>query len=78
MDRQGAGTTLAETAGRLGGLRLSPSGTRVVAFKTGDGSRARDIWLYDLPSATPTRLTSTGDAEWPLWSSDGTSIRFRR
>ena len=71
-------TTLAEITGNLVGLRLSPSGTRVVAFKTGDGSRASDIWTYDLPSGTATRLTATGDAGWPLLSPDGTSVIFRR
>ncbi len=50
----------------------------MVAFKTGDGSRARDIWLYDLPSGTPTRLTSTGDAGFPLFSLDGKSVTFVR
>ncbi len=78
VNRQGAATTLAEITGGLVGLRISPSGTRIVAFRSGDGSRASDIWLYDLPSGTPTRLTSMGDAGYPLWSPDGTSVLFRR
>jgi hypothetical protein len=76
VDRKGAETKLAEIQGALSGLRLSPSGARVVASKTGDGSRASDIWLFDLPSGTPTRLTSTGDADWPLFSLDGKSVMF--
>jgi hypothetical protein len=78
VDRKGAETALAEIKANLGGLRLSPSGTRVVAYKTGDGSRAIDVWTYDLPSGTPTRLTSTGDASWLLLSPDGPSVMFRR
>jgi Tol biopolymer transport system component len=76
VDRKGAETKLAEIQGTLFGLRLSPSGARVVAFKTGDGSLASDIWLFDLPSGTPTRLTSTGEAYWPLFSLDGKSVMF--
>jgi eukaryotic-like serine/threonine-protein kinase len=77
VDRKGAETKLAaEISGALGGLRLSSSGSRVVAFKTQDGSRASDIWMYDLPFGTPTRLTSTGDASWPLFSLDGKSITY--
>ena len=68
VDRKGAETKLAEITGSLVGARLDSAGARVVAFKTGDGSRSSDIWLYDLPSGTPTRLTSTGDANWPLFS----------
>jgi len=78
VDRTGAETTQAEIQGSLFALRLSPAGTRVAAMKTGDGSRASDIWLYDLTSGTPTRFTSTGDAGWPLFSPDGTSVMFRR
>ena len=79
VDRTGAATMLAEMPGVLLGLRLSPAGTRIAAFKTGgDGSRADDIWLYDLPSGTPTRFTSTGDASYPLFSPDGASVMFRK
>ena len=76
VDRKGAETTLAEIKGYLGRLRLSPSGTRVVAFQTGDGSRASDLWMYEIPSGTPTRLTATGEARWPLFSADGKSVTF--
>ena len=46
--------------------------------KPGTAAAASDIWLYDLPSGTPTRLTSTGDAGWPLFSLDGKSVTFVR
>jgi hypothetical protein len=76
VDRKGTETTLAEVRGGLIGLRLSASGSRAVAFRTGDGSRATDLWMYEMPSGTPTRLTATGGAEWPLFSPDGKSITF--
>jgi len=76
VDRKGVDTRLAEVKGYLAGLRLSSSGSRVVAFKGGDGSLASDIWMYDLPSGTPTRLTSTGEETWPLFSLDSKSVAF--
>jgi serine/threonine-protein kinase len=57
-------------------MRISPSGARLAGFKTLDGSRASDVWMYELPSGTPTRLTSTGDSAWPLFSVDGKSVWF--
>jgi Tol biopolymer transport system component len=76
VDPKGAETKLAEIKGRFLAPRLSPSGSRVVGFRYGDGSKASDIWMYEIPSGSATRLTSTGDAAWPLFSPDGTGITF--
>jgi serine/threonine-protein kinase len=76
VDPKGAETKLAEIKGRFLAPRLSPSGSRLVGFRYGDGSKASDIWMYEIPSGSPTRITSTGDAAWPLFSPDGTGITF--
>jgi serine/threonine-protein kinase len=76
VDRQGKETALAAIRGRLFGVRVSPDGTRAVGFKAGDGSQAADLWLYELPGGISTRLTSTGNAAWPLFSADGKSILY--
>ena len=76
VDRQGKETALAAVKGSLFGLRVSPDGTRAVGFKAGDGSQEADLWLYELPGGVPTRLTSTGNAAWPLFSPDGKSILY--
>ena len=76
VDPKGAETKLAEIKGRFLAPRLAPSGSRVVGFRYGDGSKASDIWMYEIPSGSPTRLTSTGDVAWPLFSPDGTGITF--
>ena len=76
VDRKGIETKLAEIKGSQYGLRLSSDGSRVVANKTNDGSRASDIWIYEVPSGASTRLTSTGSAYWPLFSPNGKSIVF--
>jgi eukaryotic-like serine/threonine-protein kinase len=77
VDRKGAETKVAEVKGALVGLRVSPDGSRVVGITIPDGSgTAGDIWMYQIPSGIPTRLTSTGEAGWPLFSPDGKSILF--
>ncbi|MEO8096057.1 MAG: protein kinase [Acidobacteriota bacterium] len=77
VDRKGAETKLAEIKGYLVGLRVPSDGSRMLAFKTQDGSLSVNLWMYELPSGTPTRLTSTGTVDWPLFSPDGKSILFR-
>ncbi len=56
--------------------RLSPDGRRF-AMAIGGGGRS-DIWLYDIASATQTRLTNT-DAlnDRPEWTPDGQRVLFR-
>jgi eukaryotic-like serine/threonine-protein kinase len=76
VDRKGKETKLADIQGALFGVRLSPDRSRVAALKTQNGTRASDLWVYELPSGTPTRLTSTGGASWPLFSPDGKSIAY--
>jgi Tol biopolymer transport system component len=78
VDRKGAETKVAESKGVLGGTRVSSSGSRIVAVKTNDGSRASDIWMFELPSGTATRITSSADSSWPMFSPDGKSVWFTR
>jgi eukaryotic-like serine/threonine-protein kinase len=41
------------------------------------GNRAKsDIELYDIERGTATRLTTCGNAEWPIWSPDGRRVLF--
>jgi hypothetical protein len=55
--------------------RFSPDGKHVaVQAITGDGGN--DVWLYDLATQTPTRLTTTGGALHPTWTPDGRRIVF--
>jgi serine/threonine-protein kinase len=56
--------------------RLSPDGRRI-AMAVGSGGRS-DVWLYDLSSATPTRLTSAGTLnDRPEWTPDGQRVLYR-
>ena len=73
-----AGGTTEPLLGGPGGTymnpRFSPDGRRVaIQASTPQGN---DVWLYDLASRTPTRLTTTGNALSPTWTPDGRRIVF--
>jgi dipeptidyl aminopeptidase/acylaminoacyl peptidase len=64
----------------LGDLELSPDGSRLVFTVTDPPkgtSRARALWLMDLPGGQLRQLTFSGKSDGsPRWSPDGTSIAF--
>ncbi|MEZ4588224.1 MAG: hypothetical protein R2909_17740 [Gemmatimonadales bacterium] len=56
--------------------RLSPDAGRL-AISEGTSGR-RDVWVYELSSGTPTRLTRAGVTnERPEWTPDGKRVLFR-
>jgi serine/threonine-protein kinase len=56
--------------------RLSPDGKRI-AMSIGAAGRS-DIWLYDIASGTPTRITHSGTQnDRPEWSPDGRRVLYR-
>jgi len=56
-------------------VRISPDGERVV-FAQG-GIRGGDIWVYEIPRGTFTRITHEDSQDtWPLWTPDGSRITF--
>jgi Tol biopolymer transport system component len=55
---------------------LSPDG-RGVAFARQDETAPNfDVWWRDLVRGSDTRLTSTGNNLYPIWSADGTDVFF--
>lgn len=69
-------TTILSEPQNYGYPRLSPDGKRI-AVSFGANGRA-DVWLYDIASATPTRLTNAGGAnDRPEWTPDGQRIVYR-
>jgi Tol biopolymer transport system component len=58
---------------------LSPDGTRVAVsvFDPSSKDWASDIWLLDVPTGAPTRLTFDRAADFePVWSPDGEYVAF--
>ena len=54
--------------------RYSPDGHRFAISAVGTGGV--DIWIYDIPRNTFTRLTSDGASHRPEWTPDGRSVIF--
>ncbi len=56
--------------------RLSPDAGRLAVTRGNSGHR--DIWVYELSSGIPTRLTTQGSTnERPEWTPDGKRVLFR-
>ncbi|MGH9784258.1 MAG: TolB family protein [Terriglobia bacterium] len=53
--------------------RLSPDGQRVATTIRG---LKDDVWIYDLPRGTMTRLTFEGNNTFPMWTPDGERLLF--
>ncbi len=62
-----------ETRGFVG-PRLSPDGRRIAV--TASDHQNTDIWIYDMPTATLSRLTSLSTAYSPEWTADGRRVVF--
>ena len=58
------------------GPRVSPDGTQVALFTV--GRQGTDVVIYDPQRDVTTRVTSTNQDNWPVWSPDGRHVVFRR
>jgi serine/threonine-protein kinase len=56
------------------GLRLSPDAARAAVQVV--GNEGADLWVTELALGTLTRISDTGRAEHPLWSTDGRRLVF--
>jgi len=74
LDRRGAEQTLQLPPRPYRHPRLSRDGQRIV-LDIDEGNRV-DIWTYDLPRGTLTRLTFDGTNNFPLWTSDEERVTF--
>jgi serine/threonine-protein kinase len=74
VDRTGKEEPVIATPQAYDHPRLSPDGTRVAFFRN---DQERDLWIWDLRRATPTRLTIDAGQDWmPIWTADGQRIIF--
>ena len=74
LDRKGVEQPLSAPPRAYQTPRLSPDGLRVALVIQGAND---DIWIYDIPRQTFTRLTFEGRNLSPLWTPDGKRIIFR-
>jgi eukaryotic-like serine/threonine-protein kinase len=72
LDRQGAATPAWPGLVQVRNPRLSPDGRRLVA----NGTRAADLWLFDLERGSRLRLTTEGFNRGGAWSPDGQRFAF--
>jgi serine/threonine-protein kinase len=73
VDRSGKVELLTTTPRAYAQPRLSPDGLRIACQVEGATS---DLWLFDVPRSTMTRLTSEGHNTWPIWTPAGNRITF--
>jgi serine/threonine-protein kinase len=74
-DMKGATRTLISRSAAYGSIRYSRDGKRIAMSISG---ATTDVWLYDIATGTPTRLTTEGSTnDRPEWSPDGSRILFR-
>ena len=57
-------------------LALSPDGKLAAIRMLGTSSARTDIWIADLERKVYTRLTSSGSATDPVWTSDGSRVCY--
>jgi Tol biopolymer transport system component len=77
LDRAGRTSPLVTQPAMVNALfpRFSPDGKRV-AFHL-PGSKARDIWIYDIEHNSPTQLTFTPrGTTWFAWAPDGKHLAY--
>jgi serine/threonine-protein kinase len=74
LDRRGESHPITTEPRAFAAPRLSPDGGRI-AVLTGDGSKL-DVWIYDIGTATLSRLTSVGTITSFAWSRDGERIVY--
>jgi Tol biopolymer transport system component/tRNA A-37 threonylcarbamoyl transferase component Bud32 len=77
FDREGKRLGVAGAPGDYSDLALSPDDKRLAFFQVDPDTGNADIWLMDLASGTPSRLTFDAAVDFtPAWSPDGERIVF--
>jgi Tol biopolymer transport system component len=78
IDRTGKQQILWKEADLLQNIDLSPNGDQIAADIGLSAGQLTDLWIYNLPKHTKTRLTFDQHSSGPIWSPDGKLIAFSR
>ena len=73
VDRNGAVEALGTPPRAYDRPSLSPDGQQIAVAIAGE---TNDVWIYDIPRGTLTRLTFEGNNTGPVWMPDGERIVF--
>ncbi len=73
VNRQGAVESLGAPPRAYAQPRLSPDGRRLAVHIT---EARQNVWVYDIPRGTLTRLTFEGSNNWAIWTPDGKRLTF--
>jgi len=74
VDRKGEEQPLEAPPRNYLNPRISPDGKQVAVVVQGAND---DVWIYDIPRQTSTRLTSQARSLNPIWTPDGKRIIYR-
>lgn len=77
-DRAGKQQILWKEANLLQNIALSPNGSQIVADIGLSSGQLSDLWIYNIPKHSSTRLTFDQHSSGPVWSPDGNQIAFSR
>jgi Tol biopolymer transport system component/predicted Ser/Thr protein kinase len=73
VDRQGRATPLEAPPRLYVHPRLSPDGQKVAVAVT---EPKNDIWIFDIPRSTLSRLTFEGNNAYPIWTPNGQRVAY--
>ena len=78
IDREGRSQSLPADRRPYHGPRVSPDGTELALFVSGERAAGTDLWVWDFARESLSPLTF-GEAidEDPLWAPDGISVLYR-
>ena len=78
FDRAGKETVLHQETDLIENVALSPKGDQIAAGVGLSSGQLSDVWIYNLPKSSKTRLTFDQRSFGPVWSPDGSQIAFSR
>ncbi len=72
----GEGVFLPIDPGPLDNPMISPGGRSLAIGRDNESGDQEDVYVYDLESGTPLRLSFAGDSHQPVWSADGRYVYY--